>query len=55
MVLLERLEKSKTAVTLLSKRSKLEIIDGANRGFVEQYVTVVKLAIDWFLNNFTRC
>lgn len=47
---LEGLEQSKTALNLLSKRSKLEIVDGANHGFIEKYDAVVKLATDWFLN-----
>ena len=50
---LELSEISKTAITMLSKDSKLQIIDGANHNFVEQYDTVVKLATDWFLKYLT--
>lgn len=46
---LEGLEQSKTALNMLSNRSKLEIINGANHSFVEQYDIVIKLATDWFL------
>jgi pimeloyl-ACP methyl ester carboxylesterase len=46
---LELYERSKKAITLLSKESKLEIIDGANHSFIDQYDTVLKLTTDWFL------
>lgn len=41
-------ERSKMAMTLLSSDSKLEIIDGANHSFLEQFDTVIKLVDDWF-------
>lgn len=47
---LEGLEQSKAALNSLSKQSKLEIIDGADHGFIDHYDTVVKLATDWFFN-----
>lgn len=47
---LEGYENSKTGVELLSKESKLKLINGANHSFVEQYDIVVKLTTDWFLN-----
>jgi pimeloyl-ACP methyl ester carboxylesterase len=46
---LEGLEQSKTALNLLSNQSKLEIIDGANHSFIDQYDIVKKLATDWFV------
>ena len=46
---LEGLEQSKTALNFLSKQSKLEIIDGANHSFIDQYDIVTKLTTDWFV------
>lgn len=41
-------EKSKAAMKLLSKDSKLEVIDGADHSFLEHFHIVVKLTTDWF-------
>lgn len=41
-------ERSKAAMSLLSKDSKLEVIDGANHSFLEHFDIVVKLATEWF-------
>lgn len=41
-------ERSKAAMTLLSRDSKLEVIDGANHSFLEHFDIVVELTTDWF-------
>ena len=41
-------ERSKTAMTLLSNVSKLEVIDGANHNFLDHFHIVVKLTTEWF-------
>lgn len=41
-------ERSKTAMTLLSGDSKLEVIDGADHSFLEHFDIVVKLTTEWF-------
>jgi pimeloyl-ACP methyl ester carboxylesterase len=46
---IEGLEQSKNALNFLSKQSKLEIVDGTNHSFIEQYDIVIKLATDWLL------
>lgn len=46
---LEGYEMSKSAINLLSKESRLELIDGASHSFTEQYDTVVNLGTEWFL------
>jgi pimeloyl-ACP methyl ester carboxylesterase len=44
-------ERSKRAMSLLSKNSKLEIIDGANHSFLEHYDILINLANKWFINH----
>lgn len=44
-------ERSKKAMTLLSKDSKLKIIDGANHSFLEHYNILIDLANDWFIKH----
>lgn len=39
-------ERSKTAMTLLSSDSKLEVIDGANHSFLEHFHSVVNLTTE---------
>ena len=45
-------EKSKRAMRLLSKDSKLEIIDGANHSFLEHYDILIDLTNEWFIKHF---
>lgn len=45
-------ERSKTAMTLLSSDSKLEVIDGANHSFLEHFHIVIKLTTEWFIKHF---
>lgn len=42
-------ERSKKAMTLLSKESKLEIIDGANHSFMNHLDILINLVNDWFI------
>lgn len=41
-------ERSKIAMTLLSKDSKLEVIDGADHSFLDHYDIIIKLTTEWF-------
>lgn len=41
-------ERSKIAMTLLSKDSKLEVIDGADHSFLDHFDIIVKLTTEWF-------
>ena len=49
---LQLYENSIRAMNFLSKDSKLEIIEGANHSFLEQYDVVIQLANNWFLKHF---
>lgn len=44
-------ERSRNAMTLLSKDSKLEVIDGANHSFLNHYDILIDLANDWFIKH----
>lgn len=41
-------ERSKAAIGLLSKDSKLEVIDGADHSFLEHFHILIKLTTEWF-------
>lgn len=47
-----RLEKSKKAVEILNKKSKLEIIHGADHNFEGKHETLFELSKQWFLGTF---
>lgn len=44
-------ERSKSAMTLLSNDSKLEIINGANHSFLEHYDILINFTNDWFIKH----
>lgn len=41
----------KRAMLLLSEDSKLEIIDGANNSFLENYDILIDLTNEWFIKH----